>query len=67
MDLEIGRSSYYPEDSIYIRVGDNSIIMGRATAKRFVEAVMDVDHYHIGYSTSTRYASFLHAFRGKTG
>nr|VFK78923.1 MAG: hypothetical protein BECKSD772D_GA0070982_102931 [Candidatus Kentron sp. SD] len=45
MDLEIGRSSYYPEDSIYIRVGDNSIIMGRATAKRFVEAVMDVDHY----------------------
>jgi hypothetical protein len=46
MDLEIGRSSYYPEDSIYIRVDKETIIMDRATAKRFVEAVMAVGQYH---------------------
>jgi hypothetical protein len=46
MDLEIGRSSYYPEDSIYIRVDDKVVIMDRATAKRFVEAVVSVGHYH---------------------
>jgi hypothetical protein len=46
MDLEIGRSSFYPEDSIYIRVGEETIIMDRATAKKFVEAVVSVGHYH---------------------
>ncbi len=46
MDLEIGRSSYYPEDSIYINADGNLVIMDRATAKRFVEAVMNVGHYH---------------------
>ena len=46
MELEIGRSSYYPEDSIYIRVGDGTVIMDRSTAKRFVSAVVSVGEYH---------------------
>lgn len=46
MDLEIGRSSYYPEDSIYIRVEGKTVIMDRATAKRFAEAVAAVGRYH---------------------
>ena len=46
MDLEIGRSSYYSEDSIYIRVNDKVVIMDRATAKRFAEAVVSVAQYH---------------------
>lgn len=43
LDLEIGRSSFYPEDSIYIRVGEQTVI---ATAKRFSEAVESVGQYH---------------------
>tara|TARA_R110001592_G_scaffold1039_1_gene6083 strand:- start:804 stop:1001 length:198 start_codon:yes stop_codon:yes gene_type:complete len=46
MDIEIGRSSYYPEDSIYIVVDGKKVIMDRATAKRFVNAVADVGNYH---------------------
>ena len=46
MELEIGRSSFYPEDSIYIKVGDNLVIMDRAMAKNFVDAVVSVGHYH---------------------
>ncbi len=46
MDLEVGRSSFYPEDSVYIRVDNKTIIMDRATAKRFVEGVMSVGAYH---------------------
>lgn len=46
MDLEIGRSSFCQEDSIYIRVDGRAIIMNRATAKRFVEAVLSVGQYH---------------------
>ena len=46
MELELGRSSYYPEDSIYITVDGKTVIMDRATAKRFVEAVVLVGHYH---------------------
>ncbi len=46
MDLEIGRSSFYKEDSIYITVDGKSVVMDRATAKRFVEAVMSVGEYH---------------------
>lgn len=46
MDLEIGRSSFYSEDSIYIRVSDKTVIMDRATAKRFVDAVVGVGIYH---------------------
>ena len=46
MDIEIGRSSFYPEDSVYISVDGNTVIMDRSTAKRFVNAVADVGTYH---------------------
>lgn len=46
LDLEIGRSSFYPKDSIYIKTDGNLIIMDRATAKRFVDAVISVGLYH---------------------
>jgi hypothetical protein len=46
MDVEIGRSSYYEEDSIYINVDGKLVIMDRAQAKRFVEAINDVGQYH---------------------
>ncbi len=46
MELEIGRSSFYPEDSIYITVDGTTVIMDRKTAKRFVEAVNSVGFYH---------------------
>ena len=46
IDIELGRSSYYPEDSIYLTVDGKTVIMDRATAKRFVDAVVSVGHYH---------------------
>jgi hypothetical protein len=46
MKVEIGRSSFYPEDSIYISVDDKLVIMNQAQAKRFVEAVVNVGSYH---------------------
>lgn len=46
MELEIGRSSYYPEDSIYIIVDGKTVIMDRETAKRFVDAVNSVGFFH---------------------
>lgn len=46
MDVELGRSSFYPEDSIYLAVDGKTVIMNRATAQRFVEAVMTVGRYH---------------------
>lgn len=46
MDLELGRSSYYAEDSIYITVDGKTVIMDRETAKRFVDAVVSVGSYH---------------------
>ena len=46
LEVELGRSSYYPEDSIYLTVDGKTVIMDRATAKRFVDAVVAVGHYH---------------------
>jgi hypothetical protein len=55
MDVEFGRSSFYSgcptpngtgQDSIYLTVNGNSVIMDRATAKRFVEVVISVGQYH---------------------
>lgn len=46
MELEIGRSSFYPEDSIYITVDGKTVIMDRKTAERFVEAVNSVGFCH---------------------
>ena len=46
MEIEFGRSSFYPEDSIYLTVEGKTLIMDRATAKRFVDAVVAVGGYH---------------------
>lgn len=46
LNIELGRSSFYPEDSIYLTVDGKTVIMDRATAKRFVDAVISVGHYH---------------------
>lgn len=46
MEVELGRSSYYPEDSVYLTIDGKTVIMDRATAKRFVNAVADVGRYH---------------------
>lgn len=46
MQVELGRSSFYPEDSIYLVVDGKTVIMDRATAARFVEAVQAVGQYH---------------------
>ena len=46
MEIELGRSSFYPEDSIYLTIDRKTVIMDRATAKRFVEAVVAVGSYH---------------------
>ncbi|PPU35714.1 MULTISPECIES: hypothetical protein [unclassified Xanthomonas] len=45
-EIELGRSSFYPEDSIYLTIDGNTVIMDWATAKRFVNAVLAVGHYH---------------------
>ena len=46
MHVEFGRSSYYREDSIYLIVNGESVVMDRATAKRFVDAIISVGMYH---------------------
>lgn len=46
MDLEIGRSSFYPEDSIYITVDGKTVIMDRDTAKKFVDSIVSLGTYH---------------------
>jgi hypothetical protein len=46
IEIELGRSSYYSEGSIYLTVDGKTVIMDLATAKRFVEAVVSVGHYH---------------------
>lgn len=45
MAIEFGRSSFYDEDSIYLNINGKGIVMDRATAKRFVEAVESVGRY----------------------
>lgn len=56
LDVELGRSSYYSgselkggkigEDSIYLKVNGESVIMDTETARRFVDAVVSVGRYH---------------------
>ena len=46
MNIELGRSSYYSEDSVYLNVDGSGLVMDRETAKRFVEAVAAVGRYH---------------------
>ncbi|HEF8785501.1 TPA: hypothetical protein QH450_002426 [Providencia alcalifaciens] len=45
VDLEIGRSSYYDEDSVYFVIDGKTVIVTREQAKRFVDAVADVGGY----------------------
>ena len=45
-EIELGRSSFYPEDSIYLTIDGKTVIMDLATAKRFVNAVVAVGQYH---------------------
>lgn len=45
IDFEIGRSSFYDEDSIYFVIDGKSVIVNREQAKRFVDAVADVGGY----------------------
>ncbi len=55
MSVEFGRSSFYAgceipsgkgEDSVYLTVDGKMVIMTRAMAQKFVEAVLSVGHYH---------------------
>lgn len=46
LTVEIGRSSYYEGDSIYIIVDGKTVIMDRVTAKRFVDCVLELGIYH---------------------
>lgn len=45
VELEVGRSSYYDEDSIYFVIDGKTVIVDREQAKRFVNAVSDVGSY----------------------
>ncbi len=45
VDLEVGRSSFYNEDSIYFVIDGKTVIVNREQAKRFVDAVADVGSY----------------------
>ena len=46
LDVEFGRSSFYEEDSIYLNVNGEGVVMDRAAAKKFVEAAISVGQYH---------------------
>jgi hypothetical protein len=55
LEIEFGRSSFYAnckipagvgQDSIYINVDGKAVIMDRAMAKKFVDAVISVGLYH---------------------
>ncbi len=46
IELELGRSSFYDEDSIFITVEGKTVIMDLEMAKKFVDAVVSVGHYH---------------------
>jgi len=45
-EIELGRSSFYPEDSIYLKIDGKTVIMDLDTAKKFVNAVVAVGQYH---------------------
>ena len=45
MDVEFGRSSYFEEDSIYLKVDGKGLVMDRATAEKFVKAALNVGEY----------------------
>jgi hypothetical protein len=42
----VGRSSFYNEASLYIKVDEKMVILSNETAKRFIEAVQSIGQYH---------------------
>jgi hypothetical protein len=46
LNLEVGRSSFYNEASLYIKVDEKMVILSNETAKRFIEAVQSIGQYH---------------------
>ena len=46
LDVGLGSSSFYSEASIYVAVDGKTVIMDRATAKKFVDAIISVGRYH---------------------
>lgn len=46
MRVEVGRSSFCSEDSIYLSVDGKAVVMDLATAQKFVDAVVSVGRYH---------------------
>jgi hypothetical protein len=48
IDLEFGRSSFYRDNLIYLRVDDTTVILDEATGRRLCEAMADLATY-LGY------------------
>lgn len=46
MMVEIGSSSFYSEDSIYLNIDGKLVIMDLMTVKKFADAVISVGHFH---------------------
>lgn len=47
-ELEFGRSSYYRDNLIYLRIDGKGLIMNEATGRRIVEAMEELGFY-LGY------------------
>jgi hypothetical protein len=45
LDLEVGRSSYYRENLIYLRIGDDQVILDAETGRRLCEAIASLAAY----------------------
>jgi len=45
LEVEIGRTSYYGDNRLYLEVDDKRVVMDEKTAKEFVAAVAAVGHY----------------------
>lgn len=45
LELEFGRSSYYSENSLYIVINGNGVIVDRKTAKRIADAMASCASY----------------------
>ena len=45
MSMEFGRSSFYPEDSVYFTINGETVIVDQATAKRITNAMADCASY----------------------
>ena len=48
IELEFGRSSFYGESLLYLRFGDTSLIVDKATGRKIAEQMASVAAY-LGY------------------